>query len=159
MEAEGGEQTTFVGYSTFLLWIPTIALIVIGGLLLLAAPLPGACFVAIGAVFLVILRNARRIGERALVLDDKGLDYAALGMGARYHIPWGEITGAHAGGTSGVWVQLRAPRSRFRVPPREPRRNRDRGSLFLPDTLNISARELVGLIQAHLPDADEGTEA
>jgi hypothetical protein len=158
VEAERAGEPTFVQYSTVLLWFGTVSLLGIGGLLLLAVPVVGACFAACGVLCLAGLRRARHIGDRALVIDDVGLTYTTLARRVRYHVPWSEIIAVREG-DRGVGLRLRAPQSRFRVPPREPRRERDHGSLFLPDLLNISLKELVGLIQAHLLDADDGTEA
>jgi hypothetical protein len=155
VDAAPSGQPTGVRYRTFLLWIPTIALIGIGALLLLAAPIPGACFVALGAVVLIPLRRARRIGEQALVIDEEGLSHTTFVFGARYRIPWSEIVSAGSMGSQNVALALRAPRGRFRVPPRDPGRRLDPATLVLSDWLDISGNKLVELIQAHLPDTGE----
>ena len=153
-EPERNRQPTLVRYDTALLWVGTVGLIGLGGLLLLATPAVGASFVACGGLCLVGLIRVKRIGERALVIDDAGISYTTI-WGTQYQVPLSEITGARVG-SRGVVLQLRAPRGQFKVPPRSPRRERDRGGLFLPETLDISGNDLVGLIRARLPHADDG---
>jgi len=153
VEAERGGQPTLIRYSTGVLWLGTVGLIGIGALLLIAATAVGASFIAIGGLSLAGLIQVKRIGERALVIDNEGITYTTI-WGTQYHVPWSEITGARVV-SRGVGLRLRAARSRFRVPPRNPRRSRDRGSLFLPDTLDVSGKDLVELIQPHLPGADD----
>jgi hypothetical protein len=107
---------------------------------------------AIGGVALAALIQAKRLGEGALVIDGEGIAHPGL-WGSRYYVPWNEITGARAG-EYGVRVELRAPRSQFRVPPRSTGRKRDHGSLFLRSSLDIPGENLVALIRRHLPDAN-----
>jgi hypothetical protein len=158
VDAAPSRQPTCVRYETFWIWIGLIlvvALIGIGALLLLAAPVPGACFVALGAVFLVPFRRAKDIGERALVLDDQGLSHTTFLLGAQYRVPWTQVISARTLSV-GVALTLRAPRGGFRLPPRDPGRRFDTAVLVLPEWLDISGRKRVELIQAHLPDAGEG---
>jgi hypothetical protein len=153
VESRDGHSIS-VRYGTALLWLGTVAFIGIGGLFLLATPVVGACIAAAGVVCLVELRKAKRIGDRALVLDDGGLSHTTLTLGAVYRIPWREVIAVREG-QRGVGLTLRGPRGRFRVPPRERAGERDQGSLFLTDLLDISVGELAELIRSHVPDAGE----
>jgi len=104
-----------------------------------------------------------RSGDRkAIVIDKEGMDYTLPG-GARFEVPWGAVTGVsekvHETGDSTfhyVVLDLSEPLSRFRVGKASRRADRaGRGSLTLPtDELDVSNKDLVRLIEAHLPEPD-----
>jgi hypothetical protein len=127
-----------------------IVLTAVGTALFSSSPAVGGCFIAVGGLCLAMIVRAKRIGDRALVLNWKGIDHTGL-WGTQYHVPWSEITGAHSG-QRGVFLELRAPRSQFRVPPRAVGRKTGHGSLFLRDSLAIPGAELVELIETHRPE-------
>jgi hypothetical protein len=156
VDAGRGGQRTFVRYGTGLFWLGSVTFLGVGTAFVLSSfAWLGAFFLAFGGGAVAALIRPKRIGDFALVIDDEGIAHTGL-WGTRYRVPWTEVTGARAG-EYGVFVELRAPRIQFRLPPRITRRKRDHGSLLLR-SLAISAETLVELIQAHLPGASETGE-
>jgi hypothetical protein len=115
---------------------------------------------AYGSVLLIGFIRIRRRGGRAVVINSDGIDFTSV-WGDQFRVPWSEVTGmrerdinSEYSSAKYVDVELRNPRSRFRLPPREPRRKRDRGPLRLPaSVLDIETESLVAQIRSHLPDA------
>jgi len=153
VEVERGGQPMSVRYSTGLFLFGTVALAGCGAALTWGGSYPavGVPFMAFGAWSLAALIRTKRIGERALVIDGEGIAHTGL-WGTRYRVPWSEVTGVRPGGGG---LQLRAPRSRYRVPPQSPRRERGGNSLLLPSALAISNEDLVRVIRPHLSDAED----
>jgi len=127
VEVERGGQPMSVRYSTGLFLFGTVALAGCGAALTWGGSYPavGVPFMAFGAWSLAALIRTKRIGERALVIDGEGIAHTGL-WGTRYRVPWSEVTGVRPGGGG---LQLRAPRSRYRVPHRVPDEN-EAGILF-----------------------------
>ena len=153
-EPEHGHPT-HVRYGTGLFWVSRVVLLGGGAALASRSPVLGGVFIALGGSALAALIQAKRIGERALVIDDEGIGHTGL-WGTHYRVPWSEVSGARAG-EYGVRVELRAPRAEFRMPPRDIRRKSGHGSLFLR-SLAISGESLVELIEHHLLDAGDVQE-
>jgi hypothetical protein len=115
---------------------------------------------AYGSVSLMGFIRIRRRGGRAVVISRDGIDFTSV-SGDRFRVPWSEVIrvrerdiNSEYSSAKYVDVELRTPCSRFRLPPREARRKRDRGPLRIPaSVLDIETESLVAQIQSHLPDA------
>jgi hypothetical protein len=171
----GGAET--VSYGTVrLLIVLVMALVFLGaGVLFLVLIIQGGPWwgrlllgmlvlfaLVVGVLGLIAFTRTISAGRRAIVLDDEGLDYTTP-QGERFHVPWSKVVTARAeehrsaeDTTKSVVLDLREPLSRFKLqgglwPTVRTRQT----SLLIPNQLlSASNEDLLGLIQAHLPDGD-----